>query len=121
MPNPDWVGRAMHAIAARPSSHDQHPGRRTRGFQVMVDKGYDDYLKEAAQRRNISKIGYVRRAVAAFIAYDLGVRFTDVTQHAAQPAPFLRPGGHRRTGASNDNGQGHGDWIVAHLIHKENS
>lgn len=115
----DWVGKAMHAIANRPSHHDAHPGRRTRGFQVMVDQSYDDYLVEAARRRDISKVGYVRRAVAAMIAHDLGIPFTEVAQHAAQPGPFNRVGGHLRRGASHDNGKGHGMWTIPYLNSKE--
>jgi hypothetical protein len=71
-------------------------------------------LDEACFRRNISLTGYMRRAMVAFIAYDLDMPLEEVAQHGAQPAPYGGNGGGRLK-RTQDNGRGMGPWDITGL------
>lgn len=112
----DWRLKAIDSLSKRAHSHDKFPGRRTRGINVMFDPPFDGYLSSAAKARGMSKIGYMRRAVAAFIAYDLGIDRSDVTRHFARPVGYGRPGGFDRHEKTHDDGTGYGLWTIRELI-----
>jgi hypothetical protein len=111
--DPDWRANALERVRAR-QKKTHRSKERTNGMYLFYDDPYRVLLDEAARRRGISRVGYGRRAVAAFIAADLGLTVEEVVQHAAKPAPYEgTPGGIvKRT---NDDGTGHGPWHIEGL------
>lgn len=111
---PGWQQRAMDRVRERQAK--TRKGQRKNGLYLFFDDPFRVLLDEAARRRGISMVGYLRRAAAAMIAHDLGVEFTEVARHAAQPRPY---GGLTTHGlapkTSYDNGEGHGDWVIERL------
>lgn len=71
-------------------------------------------LREAAKARGISISGYVRRAVAAFIAYDTGKDVRDILVHAPGPTAYGRIASnlHQKT---FDDSTGFGLWRIERL------
>lgn len=90
---------------------------------VVSDVEFRRLLRAAADRRGISASGYVRRAVSAFVAADLGLPWEQVCAHVPKPSP---PEGTMRAlpreqhplynpGRWVDDGAGYGSWsVVAH-------
>jgi hypothetical protein len=87
---------------------------------VVCDIEFRRLLREAANRRGMSAVGYVRRATAAFIAADLELPFEAVAALTPRPAP---PEGAMKglpaeqrplnnPGKWRDDGTGHGSWVV---------
>lgn len=70
-------------------------------------------IRECADRRGMSSVAYVRRAVAAFIAADLGVDLAGVCS-MAPPVRTDRSHGRRGKfsghGPGSDDGAGYGHW-----------
>lgn len=104
------------------------PGKRT-GWEYRAVAGIDkpDYtrgyyqagltfftaLRQAARVRGISGGAYLRRAVAAFVAKDLGVDFEDVLRDS--PSPHWNKHRSVKTGTwyrEYDDGKGFGSWEV---------
>jgi hypothetical protein len=87
---------------------------------VVCDIEFRRLLREAANRRGMSAVGYVRRATAAFMAADLELPFEAVVALTPKPAP---PEGAfkglpaeqwpiHNPGKWRDDGVGHGTWQV---------
>lgn len=87
---------------------------------LVCDIEFRQLLRRAADARDMSAVGYVRRATAAFIAADLDLPFEAVASLTPRPAP---PGGVMRglpveesprnnPGKWRDDGAGHGSWTV---------
>lgn len=109
-----WEERLQERVANNRSTK-KRKSERTSGMYLFFDEPFRGLLHEAARQRDISITGYGRRATGAFIAHDLGLAVGEVLHHSAQPAPYQnRPGGTMRK--SNDNGQGHGLWIIDGLV-----
>jgi hypothetical protein len=89
---------------------------RKDGVLATFDVEMKALLNEAAQRRGISMAGYARRAIAAFIAHDLGMELSEVTKYCAKPIHFRPNGGAGRNEKLNDDGEGHGDWRIRKLM-----
>lgn len=115
----DWAERLKERVD-RTQAEKQRKARRTRAANILLEFQIPFLiaLREAAETRGMSSAGYARRAVAAFVARDLDVPFSDLTKNF--PAPHLRgevlkrdPGEFRKAaGATSDDGEGYGDWIV---------
>lgn len=107
---PGWQERAIARVKAR-----QHKTRRANerknGIWTFFDDPFRVLLDEACNRRNISLTGYARRAMAAMIAYDLGLDFEEVAKHGSQPAGYGATGGGRQT-RTQDDGTGQGQWRI---------
>lgn len=120
----------MVARRGQPSlGHD--PGKRT-GWEYRAVSGIDkpDYtrgyyqagatffalMRRAAKQRGISGNAYLRRAVAAFIAKDLGVTFEEVLKDS--PSPYWHDNRGEHKGKKNvwrrqfDDGTGFGTWVA---------
>jgi hypothetical protein len=87
---------------------------------VTSDIEFRRMLRAAATARGLSSSGYVRRAVAAFVAADLGLSLPEVAQHMPRPVPEAGPMAlpadqHPRLhpGKWADDGTGYGSWAVA--------
>lgn len=110
---PGWEERAIAAVRAR-QHETRRANERKNGLYVFFDDPMRVLLDEACFRRGISLTGYMRRAMAAFIAYDLDLPLEEVTRHGAQPAGYGATGGGRRT-RTQDNGRGMGPWDITGL------
>lgn len=109
-----WEERVLQRVRAR-KRKNPGAGRNRRDYMVKVwfDDPFRLLLDEAAKRRNITLSGYTRRALAAFVAKDLGIPITEVLKHASKPTDYgtayPRPGKPIR---SVDDGEGYGDWVI---------
>lgn len=87
---------------------------------LVCDIEFRRVLREAADRRGMSAVGYVRRATAAFIAADLELPFEAVVALTPKPSPAEGtmkglPVAERpiyNPGKWRDDGVGHGTWLV---------
>lgn len=113
--DPLWMENAIARVRERQRANKQDR-RRTNGTYVFYDDPFRVYLDEAAKRRGMAMSAYIRRATAAFIAHDLGVPFTEIVKHTAQPA--AEGGKPRKVGIterSHDDGRGMGPWLIEGL------
>lgn len=110
---PGWRERAIAAVRARQRS-SKRSTERNNGLYLFFDDEMRVLLEEAAFRRGISLTGYARRAMAAFIAYDLDLPLPEVLQHHAKPAPYGHGGGGRLV-RTQDDGAGMGPWDITGL------
>jgi hypothetical protein len=111
--DPLWMENALARVRERQRANKQDR-RRTNGTYVFYDDPFRVYLDEAARRRGMAMSAYIRRATAAFMAHDLGVPFTEIVKHTAQPATAdnkSKPG----TPRSHDDGRGMGPWLIEGL------
>lgn len=120
---PGWQNRALERVQARQKAKGKRRYERRDGVRVDFDTPFRVYLDEACMRRGLSFSGYARRALAAFIAYDLGVPITEVLKHTAYPLEY-HPDIPRWNGAAHktsDNGTGYGEWRITGLECVENA
>lgn len=111
--------RTKARVAATEAKKQRRKGRRRAGTLTLeFDLPFRAYLKDAAETRDMGINGYARRAVAAFIAYDLGIPFEEVTRYFAAPSKhgevLRRSDGSRQapSGESYDDGEGYGPWRI---------
>lgn len=115
----DWEERLRERVE-RTQAEKQKKARRTRPANILLEFAipFLTALREAADSRGMSSAGYARRAVAAFVARDLGVPFESLTQHFSAPhrrGEVLKrdPGEFRKAeGQTTDDGKGFGSWEV---------
>ena len=73
----------------------------------------------AAEKRGISLQGYMRRALAAFVAYDLGLDMTKVLEDGPATLAWGRTGGKVLDENGNvitqEDGKGYGQWVINDL------
>jgi len=110
---PGWRDRAIARVKQRQQENRRH-NERTNGLYLFFDDELRVLLDEACLRRDISLTGYARRAMIAFIAHDLGMKYEDVAQYAAEPVGYGKSGG-GRTKRTRDHGKGMGRWMIAGL------
>lgn len=93
----------------------------SRGNRIALDTdiAFLALVRHAAEGRGMGVNGYARRAVAAFVAHDLGLPFEEVCSHFASPyraGQMLRKDDersvHLRKGPTQDDGKGFGSWKV---------
>lgn len=75
-------------------------------IECQVGLWYARHLSQAAEARGMGRAAYVRRAVAAFVAADLGVSFKDLLRDVA---PVDKP----NLANSYDDGEGYGPWTAS--------
>jgi hypothetical protein len=112
---PGWQKRAVQLVKERQKKTHRWTERKD-GVLATFDIEMKALLTEAARRRNISMAGYARRAIAAFIAHDLGIAYEDVTKYCALPTEFRATAGAGRSTKLNDDGEGHGLWQIRKLM-----
>jgi hypothetical protein len=123
---PGWQGRLLALVennerqkaAGRGSGSKHWPARTV----LISDIEFRGLLHQAASARGMSRAGYVRRAVAAFVAADLGLELVEVAAHMPRPTPdggpmALPAAEHPRNnpGKWADDGVGFGSWEVARV------
>ena len=107
---PGWEERVLAAVRKSQGRSNRWTDRRN-GTLLAYDDPFRVLLNEAAKRRGISMSGYCRRAVAAFIARDLGISLERVVSYTAAPAPYGTGAGGRLR-KTQDSGQGFGPWVI---------
>jgi hypothetical protein len=79
-------------------------------FRLSMPWRFDMKISEAAKRRGIGRAAYIRRALAHFVAADLGIDPAELISQCPLPTRW----GEVRTGSSGrgltDDGKGFGDW-----------
>lgn len=111
---PGWEERAIAAVRARQSKTKRNNDRKN-GLYLFFDDPLRVMLDEACHRRDISLTGYARRAMIAFIAYDLDLPLEEVAQHAAVPMGYGNTGSPGIKTRTYDNGRGMGPWDIIGL------
>lgn len=108
---PGWQERAMARVKARQKQSKRHTERRD-GVRAVWDLPFRAFLDEAARRRGMSMTGYCRRAIAAFVEYDLGLDTGEAAQHMAVPAHYRLHRGHGFSIKTRDDLKGYGRWVI---------
>lgn len=111
---PGWQKRAFDRVKARQKGSKRHTERQD-GVRTVWDIPFRVLLDEAASRRGISMAGYCRRAIAAFVAHDLGITPKASAQHMPVPTEYRSKGGVGNTVKTRDNLAGYGKWVITGL------
>lgn len=111
---PDWRERALGRVRSRQRSSSRSTNRK-HGIYIFMDDPLKVLVDEAAFRRGISISGYVRRAMSAMIAKDLGLPFTEVCKYAALPNSYKQDRFGNRRPYSQDDGKEFGQWSIKEL------
>jgi hypothetical protein len=106
-----WQERVLERVRER--QRRQVSTRRRAGLQLAFDMPFRHLLDEAAHRRGMSLSGYARRAIAAFVAHDLGLPFPYVTQNFPRVNPYGQVVPLERGTRTVDDGEGFGEWKVS--------
>lgn len=115
---PGWQKAALERVKARQKGAKRHTERRN-GMTLYFDDPFRVLLDAAAARRGMSLAGYCRRAVAAMIAYDLGLRPAEVMTHTSRPTEYRAEAGAGRAKRTNDDGIGFGPWQITGVAEVE--
>lgn len=107
---PGWQGRVMEKLVNNQKGTKRHQ-ERISGVLATFDEPFRLLLEEACTRRNISRQGYARRAIAAFIAEDLGLPLAEVLKNCAIPIP-MSTRVDRKPVRTEDDGKGFGPWKI---------
>lgn len=114
--DPQWRERLMEALTVRQTAatgRRRPPHRRPGRVDLYIGIRFLSLLHEAARQRDISVAAYGRRAVAAFVAKDLGLDWTELLAECAEPLPYGQIAPTRfSNGRTVDDGTGHGDWKI---------
>lgn len=100
-----WEARVLERMNRRRASESN----TNHQYGIPMHWMFRIYLRRAAQERGISMSGYVRRALAVFIARDLGMSYEELCALNRKPLAFGDVG--RRGLAQQDDGEGFGDWL----------
>lgn len=108
---PGWQSRLVDHVWV-----DQNRVRSLTCLQVAMGFEMRALIRAAADTRGMGTSAYMRRAVLAFAAADLGMEF----EHVCQMSPPVRPDrSHGRAGKpegthgpGRDDGLGYGSWTV---------
>lgn len=102
-----WKERLVNELKANAQRRIAHSGGM-RPAGLSMPESVLMLLTRAARRRGISKMSYMRRAVAAFIAHDLELDWKLVVKEFPAARPFE---GKATAGVDAfDSGEGYGDW-----------
>lgn len=111
---PGWQRRAFERVKGRQKGSTRHTERQD-GIRTVWDVPFRVFLDEACRRRGMSMQGYCRRAIAAFVAHDLGIPVADVGKYMPIPTPYKVTHGVGRFGKTEDNLTGYGKWVITGL------
>lgn len=82
-------------------------------FDMRLAPDMLDLIERAARERGIGRAAYIRRALAVFVAKDLGMNWREVI--ASSPAPLdwgQNPQGTKKSSNLRDDGSGYGKWNI---------
>ena len=98
---PEWMELVEDVVGSRPAPRYM--------IQALMDERYRSLIKRAARQRGMPVSHYVRRAVLAFVAYDLDIDFIELAEHEpAIPQEGTLPPRKMR-------GRGYGKWRIRRL------
>lgn len=107
-----WRETVMGRVEEKARHARNHQGNiRDVRLSMFVGFEFSAALNRAAAARGISRVGYLRRAVAAFLAADLGMPFDRLTRECPKPLPYTRERAWVTAGGDDD-GTGYGTWHV---------
>jgi hypothetical protein len=115
---PGWQQAALARVLQRQKRTKRHTERKS-GVLATFDDPFRVLLDEACRRRNISMQGYARRAIAAFVARDLGLTSLEVFRYMARPTAYRAEAGAGRPARTEDDGRGNGPWYIQELMEYE--
>ena len=78
--SPGWAERLMADVEAIPLG-TRRRGKHAARLNIEITPGILPMLKRASAARGVSPTSYIRRAMLAFIAYDLNKTLETVLQH----------------------------------------
>ena len=118
---PGWQDAVMKRLEERAMARKKPLGREANyyRFKLITGKSLPGLLRMAAEKRGISLQGYMRRALAAFVAYDLGLDMTKVLEDGPATLAWGRTGGKVLDENGNvitqEDGKGYGQWVINDL------
>jgi hypothetical protein len=112
--SPGWQVRALERVKQRQKKTHRN-SERTSGTLATYDDGLRALLDEACRRRGISRQGYLRRALCAFLAYDLGLPYASVGRYVSTPTTYSAAAAGGRRVRVDDDGTGYGPWKIEQL------
>lgn len=104
----------MEKVKERQKRTKRNTEARISGVLAAYDEPFRLLLEEACRRRGVSRQGYARRAIGAFIAKDLGLDLADVLKHCAVPLGYNNSV-KRRPVRTEDDGKGFGPWKIVEV------
>ena len=110
---PGWQDREMGKVVENQKKTKRNK-ERISGVLATYDEPFRLLLEQACEKRGISRQGYARRAIAAFIAKDLGLGLAEVLRYCAVPVPYNRPVD-KRFARTEDDGKGMGPWKIVEV------
>lgn len=111
---PGWQERAFERVKARQKGSKRRTERQD-SLRTVWDRPFRALLDEAARRRGMSMAGYCRRAIAAFVAHDLGIAPDEAGQYMPIPTPYRTHHGMGNIVKTRDNLSGYGRWVITGL------
>ena len=111
---PGWQRRAFERVKSRQKGSKRHTERQD-GVRTVWDVPFRVLLDEAANRRGISMAGYCRRAIAAFVAHDLGLESKEAAKYMPVPSAYRVGHGHGNIVKTEDDLKGYGKWVIREL------
>lgn len=111
--DPNWRDNLTNAI--RDPKRVRNKRTWDRIVNIEADSAYFDMIADAAKQRGITRAAYMRRAIAAFAAYDTGTPIEDILYHTTSSRPYHDGKQEARFHKQRDDGQGYGPWTIEGL------
>ena len=88
MATSSWQERAFRAVEEAEKKRVPQVTNWGNQFHIRMSAPFKSLVRTAAQKRGISLVGYMRRAIARQVAADLELDFAHVTGFAPYPAAY---------------------------------
>lgn len=111
---PGWEDRILDKVFSRKLARANHDLKWGRELNVTAGKTLKAAVGEAAEKRGMSRTSYMRRAIAAFVAHDLGTTPAKLLEDGPRAAPSgttLPP----KDAPPEDGVTGFGPWKIGSL------
>lgn len=108
---PGWQEKVLERTRQGASSDPKQKYKKKHGNDLYLHAGVKlkSLLNLASEKRGVSRSTYARRAMAAFIAHDLGLEPEDVLKDGPRPCGWGETGADV-TKAPGDDLSGYGPW-----------
>ena len=83
-----WQEKAFRAVEEAEKKRVPQVTAWGNQFHIRMSSPFKSLVRTAAQKRGISLVGYMRRAIARQVAADLDLDFAHVTGFAPYPAAY---------------------------------
>lgn len=106
-----WQANALKRLEEREVKHRfSGPKKYGNDLRIRAAAPLRRMIQEAAKKRNITIAAYIRRSIAAFVAYDLGVTAQEVLAEGPGAADWGDVG--LRAEGPEDGVTGYGPWRI---------